>query len=199
MAVFIITLFMSFLLWIKFFDYIYLDTLVEHLTIGLGDVAPQIPLVGPLFPEKNPFNSAITLVSINKATEDKFGPLDPSWRKHHAVLVDRLSQAGAKVIMFDLTLGAAGESEFNQPFIDAIKRAKDSSKRARRKQMSLSDSKMLMKRQELLSLWKDSDKLSVAMESTCVGIEIGRIWKIGCISNQKKIPRSKASVFLPCP
>ena len=57
----------------------------------------------------------IVVVGINDQTEKEIGkPFDRDWRREHAILIDRLSLAGAKLIAFDLYFEepTADDSEF---------------------------------------------------------------------------------------
>ncbi|QTA84742.1 CHASE2 domain-containing protein [Desulfonema magnum] len=74
-----------FLLWIRIFDFLTLDTRLESVTMMLGDMF-----------KKTSFNEQIAIVAIEDEGFDK------TWRKNHAVLIKKLSRAGAKVIAFDL-------------------------------------------------------------------------------------------------
>jgi CHASE2 domain-containing sensor protein len=87
-------LFMLFAAWVALFDYFTLDTKVASYTIWLGD----------LFARKA-FRSDIALVAIDEDTErhlNKSFERNRSWRREHAHLIDQLSRAGAKAIVFDL-------------------------------------------------------------------------------------------------
>ncbi len=67
-----------------------------------------------LFPREfggESFSSEVMLVSITAEDESQYGELSPVWRKYHAALIDRLSQTGAKVIIFDLTFESPGGEE----------------------------------------------------------------------------------------
>jgi len=109
---YVVILLMFSLSWVKFFDFLTLDTRIESYTMWLGD----------LFTEKT-FSEQIVMVSINEQTEETLGKrFDRSWRKEHAVLVDKLSQTGAKVIAFDMLFEES--NPVDQEFIHAIEKAK---------------------------------------------------------------------------
>jgi CHASE2 domain-containing sensor protein len=98
--------------WVKIFDYFRLDTMAESYAIGLGN----------LFSE-NAFSDRIVMVPINAETETALGKrFDRGWRQEHAVLVDELSRAGARVIAFDLYFQE--QTDFDEAFAAAIERAK---------------------------------------------------------------------------
>jgi len=103
-----VTYIMFFLLWLHIFDFIYIDTIIERYTIAFGD---------SLIEKEKKFSDDIVLVTIEEPS------FDISWRKKHALLIDKLSKAGAKVIAFDMYFEE--QSEFDDLFIDAIKKAKD--------------------------------------------------------------------------
>jgi CHASE2 domain-containing sensor protein len=71
------------------------------------------------------FSERIALVSMTAQTSEHFKRplLDANWRGDHARLVDKLSQAGAKVIVFDMYFPK--QKEFDQQFSEAIRMAKD--------------------------------------------------------------------------
>jgi len=97
-----ITLLMLLLCWLQFFDYFHLDTKLERYTIGAGD----------LFVKKTFNDDKIALVAVENKGFDK------TWREHHATLIDKLSKAGAKVIVFDMYFEEP--SGFDENFADAI-------------------------------------------------------------------------------
>lgn len=88
-----VALALLFAAWLQVFDYLDLDTKVSSYSIWLGEQfigeAPDVPVV---------------LVAIDDATEDRYGPYEPSgdWRIRHAELIGRLAEAGAKRVVFDL-------------------------------------------------------------------------------------------------
>jgi serine/threonine-protein kinase len=65
----------------------------------------------------------VVIVGVDEKSIARFGP--PAWpRSQYAPLVERLSQAGAKVIGFDFTFGALErEAENNRVLADAMKKA----------------------------------------------------------------------------
>ncbi len=103
-----VTYIMFFLLWLHAFDFIYIDAIIERKTIAFGDF---------LIEKEKKFIDKIALVVIE---DENF---DMSWREKHALLIDKLSKAGAKVIAFDMYFEE--QSEFDDLFIEAIKKARD--------------------------------------------------------------------------
>jgi CHASE2 domain-containing sensor protein len=78
--------------WANVFDLLTLDTRMETLSMWLGDLI-----------EKPKPSDAVVIVGIDAATEKKIGrEFDRSWRAEHAVLVERLAQAKAKAVAFDM-------------------------------------------------------------------------------------------------
>src|SRR5262245_10662861 len=65
----------------------------------------------------------IVIVGVDEKSIARFGP--PAWpRREYVPLVERLSQAGARVIGFDFTFGALErEAESNRLFAEAMKKA----------------------------------------------------------------------------
>lgn len=117
-----IVLLMISLLWIGFFDILLLDTRVEYLTMWIGDVLAEHEFssswLNNLFPPKL-FSDEIVLISEAEISPDgTWG----SWRQRYARLIDILSQAGAKVIGFDMSFETV--SDFDGEFIRAIDQAK---------------------------------------------------------------------------
>jgi len=98
-----------YLSWTSLFDLFTLDTRIETGTIWLGD----------RFATKT-FNDELVLVTIDDKSEQFFGkPFDISWRREHALVIDRLSKAGSKVIAFGLTFDSG--SEFDDELIQAVR------------------------------------------------------------------------------
>jgi CHASE2 domain-containing sensor protein len=111
-AVFVV-FFVFFLAWISFFDFLTLDTKIESYTIWLGD----------LFTEKT-FSDQILLVVVDNETERFLGKaFDKSWRREHGLLVEKLSEAGAKVIAFDMFFEEPGP--LDEGFINSVRRARE--------------------------------------------------------------------------
>jgi len=105
-----VTYIMFFLLWLHAFNFIYIDAIIERYTIAFGDFLIKQEK------EKN-FSDKIALVVIE---DENF---DMSWREKHARLIDKLSEAGAKIIAFDMYF--EDKSEFDRDFIKAIEGARD--------------------------------------------------------------------------
>lgn len=84
--------FMVVLFCLRVFDILPPDAKIESYTVWLGDS----------FVDKT-FQEQIALVAITEHTEQVLHKaFDRSWRHEHAMLIDRLSLAGVKVIAFDL-------------------------------------------------------------------------------------------------
>lgn len=79
-----VAFFLFFLSWFPIFDQLPPELKVQSYTTWLGDV----------FREKE-FSDRIVLVATDKE-------IDKSWRRRHAALLDRLSAAGAAVVVFNL-------------------------------------------------------------------------------------------------
>ena len=71
------------------------------------------------------FSPSVRLILADEGEEANgtLGKPDASWRKYHVELLQKLSEAGAKVIVFDLQLDKSN-SESDQKFAEAINRAK---------------------------------------------------------------------------
>jgi CHASE2 domain-containing sensor protein len=80
--------------WVAVLDLLALDTRFAAAALWLG--AP-----GRLGPGPAPAGDVL-LVLVDAATVQRIGrPFDRSWRREHAALVDRLSEAGARTVAFD--------------------------------------------------------------------------------------------------
>ncbi|GAB6904570.1 membrane hypothetical protein [Desulfosarcina cetonica] len=71
--------------WVGLFDLLRLDTLLEGMTLSVGNMLKNKPL-----------SENLAMVSVN-------GSVNPTMRKQYARLVERLSLAGARVVVFDMT------------------------------------------------------------------------------------------------
>lgn len=70
-------------------------------------------------------NEHLAAVTITNQTEKEMGKkFSRDWRHEHAILVDKLSEAGAKVIAFDMNFEES--TEYDYEFANSIKRAYDS-------------------------------------------------------------------------
>ncbi len=108
-----VALFMFFLSWIQIFDIFPPEIRIESYTAWLASVAA-----------KNPLNEQIVIVPINDQTQKDIGrEFGKDWRREHAVLVDKLSQAGAKVIAFDMFFEE--QTPYDDEFAAAVRRAQD--------------------------------------------------------------------------
>lgn len=100
--------------WVSLFDYFTLDAKIEGYTMGLGS----------LFADKKP-SPEIAIVAISPESERHLQKgFDSSWRHEYALLIRVLSEAGARVIAFDLIL--KDQSPFDDELIAAIRSARNS-------------------------------------------------------------------------
>lgn len=108
-----LSLLVLFLSWIKFFDLMSIDRHLQNLLISY---------VGST--ESEAFDSRVALILVDEANQPNqpFGAASPSHRKHHAELVRALSQAGAKVIVFDVAF-RTNSADFDPDFALAIQEA----------------------------------------------------------------------------
>ncbi|MCP4400038.1 MAG: CHASE2 domain-containing protein, partial [bacterium] len=103
--------------WTSFFDFFLLDTRIQQLTISLGnELAAR-----EVFP-REAFRDDIILVPIREEAKNIYGDFGPEWRKYHAKLVDTLSQAGAKVLVFAMAFSRQNDA-YDPKFIQAIQDA----------------------------------------------------------------------------
>ncbi|HEY0859086.1 MAG TPA: CHASE2 domain-containing protein [Albitalea sp.] len=78
--------------WVALFDFAGLDTRLASATMWLAGIGQPAPWSGE-----------VVLVAIDEATERQVGrPFDASWRREHALLIQRLAAAGVRSIAFDL-------------------------------------------------------------------------------------------------
>ncbi len=106
-----VALLMLFLGWVQLFDVFGVDARVESYTMALGDLVVNVPV-----------SERIAIVSFDERTEARLGPPGPAWRSEHARLIDRLVDAGAKVVVFDLFFERPGTADAE--LIAAIERAR---------------------------------------------------------------------------
>lgn len=98
--------------WSDLFDLFALDTRLDTLTLFLGDLYDQPP----------PTDSVV-IAGIDAVTEAALGrPFDRDWRRHHAMLVDRLREAGARTVAFDMYFEEPGTHD--AAFVQALRRAR---------------------------------------------------------------------------
>lgn len=97
--------------WVKSFDILTLDTQVESYIMGVGDLlAPFVP------------SDTVALVAISKDTERRLRKsFDKTWRRDHARLIDRLAEAGASVVVFDILVDEP--SDYDQELVAAVSSA----------------------------------------------------------------------------
>ncbi|RDE49540.1 MAG: CHASE2 domain-containing protein [Candidatus Accumulibacter meliphilus] len=106
-----IALLMFFLGWVKLFDALGIDTRIEGYTMALGDMVASVPV-----------SEHIVIVSFNEKSEARLGSFGPDWRREHARVLDRLVDAGAKMIVFDLYFEEPNPADAE--LIAAIERAR---------------------------------------------------------------------------
>lgn len=97
--------------WVQLFDVLAIDTYLESYTLAIGDV-----LAPPSVSEQ------IVIVSYGEQTESRLGQPGPNWRDEHARVLDRLVDAGAAVIVFDLFFERPGPAD--ERFVAAVERAR---------------------------------------------------------------------------
>ena len=107
------SLIIFFLSWIQLFDFLPPTFRIESYAIWL---------VGTFSIRQT--DDQIVVVGINDQTEKEIGkPFGRDWRREHAILIDRLSLAGAKVIAFDLYFEEP--TAYDSEFAKAVARARD--------------------------------------------------------------------------
>ncbi|MCA1583180.1 MAG: CHAT domain-containing protein [Acidobacteria bacterium] len=113
-AAFLVAPLLFSLLWLGVFD---------TLPRGLKIQSYTIWLVDNFFPKS--FGDRIALVPMTDQTASRFGKplLGANWRGEHARLVEKLSQAGARVVVFDMFFPKP--KEFDEDFSRAIGAAKE--------------------------------------------------------------------------
>ena len=75
-----------------------------------------VPYMDEFLPKK--FNPNVKIILAEEDGNSGLGKPDASWRERHALLIDALTKAKAKVIVFDLELD--GVSPYDKKFADAI-------------------------------------------------------------------------------
>lgn len=102
------------LLWLGVFD---------NLPRGLKIQSYTVWLVDNFFPKS--FGDQIAMVPMTDRTASRFGKplLGANWRGEHAKLVEKLAQAGARVVVFDMFFPKP--KEFDEDFSRAIVTAKE--------------------------------------------------------------------------
>ncbi|MBI3154602.1 MAG: CHASE2 domain-containing protein [Burkholderiales bacterium] len=91
-----------------------IDTWLNTTTMALAAMSGPAPAP----------SDELVLVSIDEASVRAVGrPLDASWRDEHARLVDRVRDAGARSLAFDLFFDAPGASGADASFAASIARA----------------------------------------------------------------------------
>ncbi len=68
------------------------------------------------------FSPDVRLILADEGNNGELGQPGPSWRQYHGPLIDALTKAGAKVIVFDLLVDDPNPS-YDEQFAEAIKRA----------------------------------------------------------------------------
>ena len=100
--------------WVALFDLLGVDTRLASATMLLaqpGDVSP-------------PWSEDLVLVGIDEATVAAVGrPFGSSWRAEHAQVVDRVAEAGARSLAFDMVFDELGPADADRALAAAIVRA----------------------------------------------------------------------------
>lgn len=105
------SLFLFFLSWIQFFDFLPPAVRVESYAIWLAGIF-----------SKQQSDDQVVIVTVNDKTEHELGkPFGRNWRREHAILIDRLSEAGAKIIAFDMYFEEP--TAYDYEFVKAVERA----------------------------------------------------------------------------
>jgi CHASE2 domain-containing sensor protein len=105
------SLFLFFLSWIQFFDFLPPAVRIESYAIWLAGIF-----------SKQQSDDQVVIVMVNDKTEHQLGkPFGRDWRREHAILIDRLSEAGAKVIAFDMYFEEP--TAYDYEFVKAVERA----------------------------------------------------------------------------
>jgi len=147
------SLIVFFLSWIRFFDFLPPAVRIESYAIWLATVF-----------SRRPVDERIIVISINDQTEKELGkPFGIDWRREHAILIDRLSQAGAKVIAFDMYFEEP--TPYDRELADAIERA-----RSRRATIVVGFRDLAGGEPKLVKLFKDT---GVKYGLLCVGKKWG--------------------------
>jgi len=106
------SLLVFFLSWIELFDFLPPAVRIESYAVWLAGIF-----------SKQQTDKKVVLVPITDQTEKNIGKVfGRDWRREHAILIDRLSQAGAKVIAFDLFFEEP--TVYDRDFANAIERAR---------------------------------------------------------------------------
>jgi hypothetical protein len=106
-----IALLMFFLGWVQLFDALGIDTRIESYTMALGDMVASVPV-----------SERIVIVSFDEKSEARLGKFGPDWRAEHARALDKLVDAGAKTIVFDVYFEKPNPADAE--LIAAIERAR---------------------------------------------------------------------------
>ncbi len=105
------SLFVFFLSWIQLFDFLPPAVRIESYAMWLAGIF-----------SRGPPGEQVVIVTINARTEQELGKaFGRDWRREHAILIDRLSQAGAKVVAFDLYFEEP--TAYDGEFVNAVERA----------------------------------------------------------------------------
>ncbi len=105
------SLFLFFLSWLQFFDFLPPAVRIESYAIWLAGIF-----------SKQQSDDQVVIVMVNDKTEHQLGkPFGRDWRREHAILIDRLSEAGAKVIAFDMYFEEP--TAYDYEFVKAVERA----------------------------------------------------------------------------
>lgn len=104
-------LFVFFLSWIQLFDFLPPAVRIESYAVWLAGILSSRQV-----------DEQVAVVAITAQTEKEIGrPFGKDWRREHAILIDRLSQAGASVIAFDMYFEEP--TAYDREFTNATERA----------------------------------------------------------------------------
>lgn len=133
------SLILFFLSWIQLFDFLPPVVRIESYAMWL---------VGMF--SSQPEDERVIIVPINDQTERDIGkPFGRDWRREHAILIDKLSQAGAKVIAFDMYFEEP--TAYDQELSKAIERAQN-----RRTTIVVGFRKLINGQPQLIRQFKDA-------------------------------------------
>lgn len=100
--------------WVALLDHVGIDSRLATASMWLASVGKSPPWSGQL-----------VLVTIDERSESAIGrPFDASWRSEHAQLVDRVLQAQARALVFDMVLVQPATPAANEALQAAAARAK---------------------------------------------------------------------------
>lgn len=106
-----VALLMLCLAWVQLFDALGIDSRIESYTMALGDMVTSVPV-----------SERIVIVGFSEKSEARLGKFGPDWRREHARVIDKLVDAGAKAIVFDVFFEKPNAADHE--LIAAIERAR---------------------------------------------------------------------------